>query len=148
MWKGGSEQRPKTSETVLCRTRRARRACSKTCKIAVLQHLLTQVTLPRDLFFDFFMDLSSKTPTFGSFFGASPARNALKSRCFGREVHGKVNKTSHDSSGGAGRLWRSGSALGGSGGAPGGLGELWEVYIYREKNSPSTTPTDVMFICI
>ena len=85
--------------------------------------------LRRDLFLVFFMDLSSKTPTFESFFGASPARNALKSRCFGREVHGKVDKTSHDSSGGAGRLWRSGSALGGSGGAPGGLGELWEVYI-------------------
>jgi len=45
-----------------------------------------------------------------------PARNALKTRCFSWEVHEKVQKTSSDSSSGTGRLWRSGLALGGSGG--------------------------------
>ena len=73
-------------------------------------------------FFDFFIPLPSKTPTFESISGKLLSRNALKSRCFRWEGYEKVKKTSSDSSGGTGRLWRSGSALGGSGGAQGGPG--------------------------
>ena len=49
-------------------------------------------------FFDFFIPLSSKTPTFQSFFGRLPARKALKSRRFSWEGYQKVKKTSRDSS--------------------------------------------------
>ena len=49
-------------------------------------------------FFDFFIPLSCKTPTFESFFGRLPARKALKSRCFSWEGYQKVKKTSGDSS--------------------------------------------------
>ncbi len=77
---------------------------------------------PVRCFFDFFIPLSSKTHTFESISGKLLSRNALKSRCFRWEGDEKVKKTSRHSSGGAGRLWRSGSALGGSGGAQGGPG--------------------------
>ncbi len=40
-------------------------------------------SLRRDVFFfNFFISLSSKTPSFESFFGRWPARNALKTRYF------------------------------------------------------------------
>ncbi len=42
---------------------------------------VNRVTLRCNVFL-LFMDLSSKTPSFESFFGRLPARNALKSRCF------------------------------------------------------------------
>ena len=48
--------------------------------------------IPVQCFFDFFIPLSSKTPSFESFFGRWPARNALKTRCFSREGYQKVEK--------------------------------------------------------
>ena len=64
-------------------------------------------TLVQRFFFDFFLGLSAKAPTFESFFGRLLARTALRSRCFRWEVHDKVKKTSSDSSSGLGRLLRS-----------------------------------------
>ncbi len=49
-------------------------------------------------FFDFFIPLSSKTPSFENFLGRLSARNALKTRCFSWEGYQKVRKTSRDSS--------------------------------------------------
>ena len=63
-------------------------------------------------FFDFFIPLSSKTPTFESISGKQLSRNALKSRCFRWEGYEKVKK--HHAIAPA--------ALGGCG----GLGQLWE----------------------
>ncbi len=117
VWKGGSELQPMTPDWLAPGLPRLPGLCSKSCKCIVFYSKSDSGDTPVQCFFDFFMDLSSKTPTFESFFGGLPARNALKSRCFSREVHEKVKKTSRDSSGGTGRLWRSGSALGGSGGA-------------------------------
>ncbi len=48
----------------------------------VLQWLVTRVTLRCNFVFDFFIPLSSKTPSFESFLARWPARNALKTRCF------------------------------------------------------------------
>ena len=93
---------------------------------------VARVTLRCNVFVDFSIPLSCKTPSFESFFGRLPARNALKTRCFSWEGYQKVKKTSSDSSGGPGRLWRSGSALGGSGGALGGLGRALGGSIYRK----------------
>ena len=54
--------------------------CSKNCSdLTIVQW-----------FFDFFIPLSSKTPSFESFFGRLPARKALKSRCFSWEGYEKV----------------------------------------------------------
>ena len=49
------------------------------------------------MFFDFFRDLSAKTPTCESISGKQLSRNALKSRCFRWEGYDKVKKTSHRS---------------------------------------------------
>ncbi len=57
----------------------------------------------------------------------------------------KLKKTSSDSSGGTGRLWRSGSALGGSGGALG-----WEssASIYRKTHDqPHSSRYAIYFCC-
>ncbi len=93
---------------------------------------IARTQLRCNVFFYFVIPLSSKTPSFESFLGRCPARNALKSGCFSGEVPEKVKVTSHDSSGGTGRLWRSGSALGGSGGALGDLGRALGGSIYRK----------------
>ena len=53
---------------------------------------------PVQCFFDLFIPLSCKTPSFESFFGRRPARNALTTRCFSWEGYQKVKKTSRDSS--------------------------------------------------
>ncbi len=45
----------------------------------------------------------------------------------------KLKKTSRDSSGGPGKLWRSGSALGGFGGALGGRGRALAGSKYRKS---------------
>ncbi len=52
---------------------------------------------PVRCFFDFFIPLPSKTPTFESMSGKQLSRNALKSRCFRWEGYDKVKKTSHRS---------------------------------------------------
>ncbi len=49
--------------------------------IYVFTTKVTRVTLRCNVFFYFFIPLSSKTPSFESFFGRLPARNALKTRC-------------------------------------------------------------------
>ncbi len=86
------------------------------------------------------MGLSSKTPSFESFFGRLPARNALTTRCFSREVHEKVEQKHRaiapaalGGCGGLGQLWEALAELWEA------LGELWEAP-YIEKlpiNRPS-----------
>ncbi len=112
-----------------------------------LQYLVTRASLRRDVFVDFVIPLSTKTYGCETILGKSLSRNGLKSIGFRWECREKIKKTSRDSSGGTGRLWRAGSALGGPGGALGvsgeALEELWEALsIYT--NSRSTTPAAVM----
>ena len=85
---------------------------SKWCKFFVFTAKVTRVTL----WCKVFLTCSYPSHLKHLVLGRLPARNALKTRCFSWEVHEKVQKTSSDSSGGTGRLWRSGLALGGSGG--------------------------------
>jgi len=66
------------------------------------------------LFFDFFMTAPYRTPTSETIVGRRPSNNALKKYGLALDVPTKVEKTLDDSSGGIGRLRRSGSALGGS----------------------------------
>ena len=66
--------------------------------IYVFTAKIARTSLRCNVCFDFFIPLSSKTPTFESFFGRLPARKSLKSRCFCWEGYEKVKKTSRDSS--------------------------------------------------
>ena len=75
-------------------------------------------------FFDFFRDVSCETIGFSTIFGQAPSRNGSKTYGLAWDVMKKVEKTSGDSSGGTGRLWRSGPGLGGSGRALGGPGTV------------------------
>ena len=65
--------------------------------------------------FDFFRDVSYETIGFETTFGQTAFKSGLETYDSVADVPQKVKKTSCDSSGSPGRLWRSGLALGASG---------------------------------
>ena len=66
-------------------------------------------------FFDCFRDVSYETIGFETTFGQTAFKSGLETYDSVADVPQKVKKTSCDSSGSPGRLWRSGLALGASG---------------------------------
>ena len=76
---------------------------------------VTRVTLWCNVFVYLFRDVSYKTIGFETTFGQTAFKSGLGTYDSVADVPQKVKKTSCDSSGSPGRLWRSGLALGASG---------------------------------